>query len=314
MLTQIEEFYRFKFFSAVFAVKGFFAISGFLVMRSYLSSSSVLDFAEKRLRRIYPAYISVVVVCLVLGVFCTYLGPYDYLTNNETRKYLLANSVFMNFLQPTLPMVFHDNPIQTINGSLWTIKIEVALYLFIPIVSALYIRFGVVRTTVISCALSIAWVWYFTYVVGGIKGLEYAKQVPGQLACFVIGACFAVSKSALRNVVWVFIASASLYMIFNHDYARLVLEPLFYSSFVIFLSTSAVKQLDVGKFGDVSYGIYLFHFPIIQVLIYVGLFKINPWLGGLVSISLTIGIAWLSWQFVEKKFLKRSSHYVVAAS
>ena len=64
-LTQITNFKIFEsFFDSNFAVRGFFAISGYLVTKSYLTSISVLEYTEKRLRRIYPAYVTVIIFCL----------------------------------------------------------------------------------------------------------------------------------------------------------------------------------------------------------------------------------------------------------
>ncbi|WP_284361230.1 acyltransferase family protein, partial [Candidatus Phycosocius spiralis] len=67
-LTQAPEFSRFLLlFNSDFAVKGFFSISGFLVTQSYLNSTTKLDFARKRIRRIYPAYVIAILLCLMIG-------------------------------------------------------------------------------------------------------------------------------------------------------------------------------------------------------------------------------------------------------
>ena len=56
-----------KFFDSDFAVKGFFAISGYLVTKSYISSNNVIQYFEKRIRRVYPAYILVIAYCIFVG-------------------------------------------------------------------------------------------------------------------------------------------------------------------------------------------------------------------------------------------------------
>jgi peptidoglycan/LPS O-acetylase OafA/YrhL len=95
--------------SSNIAVKGFFVISGFLVMMSYENSSSVREYAGKRLRRIYPAYAAVVLACAIAGAFLTAL-PLAAYVSVDLARYLAANLVFLNFLAPTLPGLFEGQP------------------------------------------------------------------------------------------------------------------------------------------------------------------------------------------------------------
>jgi peptidoglycan/LPS O-acetylase OafA/YrhL len=65
-----------------------------------------------------------------------------------------------------------------------------------------------------------------------------------------------------------------------------------------------------SKHGDFSYGVYIVHWPILQVLVYFGLTRLNPAVFLLVSIC-SIGCAgFLMWHLVESRFLKGSSHYL----
>src|SRR5258706_30242 len=89
-------------FSADIAVKGFFVISGYLVMMSYENSSSIREYAEKRFRRIYPAYAAVVLACAMAGAFFSALPLADYV-GGDLARYLAANLLFLNFLAPSLP-------------------------------------------------------------------------------------------------------------------------------------------------------------------------------------------------------------------
>ena len=70
---------------------------------------------------------------------------------------------------------------------------------------------------------------------------------------------------------------------------------------------------NVSRYGDVSYGLYIYHSPIIQLLVFLGVFAFNPSLGLLMAMIFAVTLAWLSWTLVEKRFLKRSSHFVVEA-
>jgi peptidoglycan/LPS O-acetylase OafA/YrhL len=312
-LTQASEFKFFRiFFDSNFAVKGFFAISGFLVAKSYLRSNSTLEYAEKRLRRIYPAYITAIVLCLFIGLFATTLNANDFLKSTQTLKYAFANLAFLNFIQPTLPGVFDTNPLQAINGSLWTIKVEVMLYFCIPTLIYFFKRYGSIFTTLSVFLFSVAWVYFFTYHYIGIGGDELARQFPGQLSYFTLGSLFAFNENINRKIKEIaFVSLLALFTISN-PLAKIIIDPIAFSSIVIFLSTINARSINLGKYGDISYGIYLYHFPIIQLLIHSGAFKFNAYIGFLATFVTTFIAAFASWHFVEKKILKRSSHYVVA--
>lgn len=312
-LTEVSDFKYFEvIFDPNFAVKGFFAISGFLVTKSYLSSRSTLEYAEKRLRRIYPAYTTAIVLCLFIGLFATTLNTYDFLKSPQTLKYTLANLSFLNFIQPTLPGVFEKNPIQALNGALWTIKVEVMLYFCIPALIYFFKRLGSSTTTFAIFFLSVAWVYFFTFQFSGSKGAEIARQFPGQLSYFALGTFFAVNEKMIANIRVIALVSLLALFITNNPLAKLFIDPIAYSSIVIFISTTACKSLNLGKYGDISYGIYLYHYPIIQLLIFLGVFEANVWIGFSSTFAITIIAALVSWHFVEKKLLKRTSHYVLA--
>jgi peptidoglycan/LPS O-acetylase OafA/YrhL len=314
-LTEVSDFKYFEvIFDSNFAVKGFFAISGFLVTKSYLSSHSSLEYFEKRLRRIFPAYTMAIILCLCIGFFLTTLNATDFLKSPQTIKYILANLTFLNFVQPTLPSVFETNPTQVLNGALWTIKVEVMLYFLIPVLIYFFNHFGSTKITFAVISLSIFWVYFFTYTYSGVYGSEIARQFPGQMSYFVLGAFFAVNERMIFYIRVIAVVGLFALFITNNPLAKLVIDPIAYSSIIIFLSTSAYRSLNFGKYGDISYGIYLYHFPIIQTLIFVGAFKSNIWIGFLAALAITLITAFISWHFVEKRLLKRTSHYIAATN
>jgi peptidoglycan/LPS O-acetylase OafA/YrhL len=67
-----------------------------------------------------------------------------------------------------------------------------------------------------------------------------------------------------------------------------------------------------GKYGDLSYGIYILHFPVIQWLVSVGLYRESPFGALAATIVVVLTLAFASWHWVEKPFLRKTSHYVVA--
>lgn len=311
-LTQMPEFKMLGIiFDGNFAVKSFFAISGFLVSKSYLTSSNTIQFANKRFRRIYPAYMASIILCLCIGVFTTTISNLDFIKSSQTLKYLFFNLIFLNFIQTTLPGVFDSNPIRALNGALWTIKIELMLYICVPALIYLFNRFGSIKITITLIFLSILWVYFFTYIYSSAMGAEIARQFPGQLSYFCIGSLLALNEKVLGKIKWIALLSTIVLFATANPIAKLFIDPIAYASIVIFLCTAAFRSLNFGKYGDISYGIYLYHFPIIQLIIFLELFQINAWLGLISTFFATLIVALISWHFIEKRFLRRTSHYVL---
>ena len=313
-LTGFPEFGIFStYLSSDFAVKGFFAISGYLVAQSYANSSSLGNFAEKRARRIYPAYLVTILLCLLIGLYVTRLDASAFLASADTLKYLLFNAVFLNFVHPGLPGVFENNYLPAMDGALWTIKIEVCLYFCIPLIFYLFKRIGIYRATLLIFLLSVFWSWIFGNMLGGKVFEEIARQFPGQLSYFVIGSLMFIVRPAPKHLERIVALSLLLFVVFRHHTLRLLIEPIFYASLVIFLTTRSTRLINAGKWGDLSYGTYLLHFPIIQLFIYLGLYRgVKPWLSLTVTLATVLAAALVSWHLVERPMLKRSSHYILA--
>lgn len=124
-----------KLFDGGMAVCGFFIISGFLIMRSYWTSVSAKSYFIKRCKRLLPAYYFVILICAICLCFLSSLTFGEYFTSPIFRKYVFSNALFMNFLQPSLPGVFDGHPV---NGSLWTIKLEIGFYITVPIIAYVF--------------------------------------------------------------------------------------------------------------------------------------------------------------------------------
>ncbi len=117
------------------AVKVFFILSGFWGTQSFLKSDSIKEYAIKRFKKILPQYWMVVLVCAVgLSAFSV-LPLREYFCNSVFYKYLAANILTLNFIQPNLPDVFECLDLNgSVNGSLWTIKIEIGFYILLPFI------------------------------------------------------------------------------------------------------------------------------------------------------------------------------------
>lgn len=299
-----------RFFDANFAVKGFFVISGYLIYQSYIKSHSFIDYLEKRIRRIYPAYVLAISICLLIGILTSSLGWINILISHKTIDYVLSNLIFMNFIQPTLPGVFEGNLVQALNGSLWTIKVELMLYACVPIIAYLFKKINPVLNYLCILCIGSLWVFYFEEISAFSFRAEIARQFPGQLPYFVFGSLIAANPKFIKWLPQIAILGFFTLVLTDNYTLSLCIRPLAFGAIVLSLCMLNPSKLNIGRAGDLSYGIYLFHFPIVQLMVNMGVYKYNPYLGLLTTFVLTVLLSFISWHFVEKRFLKRNSHYL----
>lgn len=304
-----------SFLSAAVAVKAFFVVSGFLIFMSYERSATIASYAEKRIRRIYPAYFMVVVICAMGLMVVSSKSIGDYFSFAWV-KYILANLAFLNFIQPTLPGVFESNKLGAVNGALWTLKIEAMFYLSVPLFVFLFRRFGHLLILMLAYSSSVAYAEIMVTLAertGSAVYLELGRQLPGQLSYFLAGAFFYYFLPVLERFFGYFLIAAVMILVANIQLPLPVLEPLALATMVVIFGLFLYLG-NFGKYGDFSYGVYIVHFPVIQLLLYSGWFRESPWLF-LMAVTLVTTIAAIAmWHLVEKRFLFRKSHYVAAAS
>ncbi len=305
-----------RWFSAEFAVESFFVVSGFLVFSSFEHSASTRAYFGKRLRRIYPAYAAVVLGVAMFGALFTSVSLSDYFSVDWLR-YLAANLTFLNFLAADLPGLFENNAWRAVNGALWTLKIEVAFYVSVPVIAIVCARLGRSQTLAALYLLSVAYVIAMEQLAaetGQFVYVQLARQLPGQLCYFVGGAaCFYFRDVVAQHWRWASPLSLLLLLAPMPHTAQIVIEPAALAVVVTFIAVGARYFGNFGRYGDFSYGIYIVHFPILQILVSIGLFAANPYLALGVATIAVLAAAFACWHLVEKPFLQRSSHYVVAA-
>mgnify|MGYP000880104343 CR=1 FL=1 len=301
--------------STAVAVKAFFVVSGFLIFMSYERSTSLASYASKRLRRIYPAYGTVVVLCALGLAAASTLPAADYFSLAWLR-YLLANLAFLNFLQPTLPGVFATNPLTAVNGALWTLKVEVMFYLAVPLFACLFRRVPRLPAMVLIYGASVtyhAWLTAAAERTGVGLYSELARQLPGQLSYFMAGAFLYYHRAFFARYRTRFLLAAVVILAIHRSSPLPACEPFALAVIVVFFGLFPYLG-NFGKCGDFSYGAYILHFPITQLFVQAGWFNDSPWLF-LSAVVLAVAVAAvLMWHLVEKRFLFRSSHYLTTTA
>lgn len=291
------------------AVCGFFVISGFLIQTSLNRSSSVKTFLTKRVLRILPGLlVAVLFTVFCIGAWASSMSIVQYLSHATTWRYLFSNILLLP-VQPTLPGVFEHHVETAVNGSLWTLRYEIFYYLA---TAALFFVSMRVRQ------LGIALVGLLC-IVGFCLGRYGLISNEGSLAKFLfylfnLGAYF-MAGSLLSFYTTQLHRRKSLYALISgivfigsllmYSKALLPVNMLAFAVFIITLGLHYTPVLHFSKYtGDISYGTYIYAYPIQQLLI-VLLQPLNAWQLLLPSLLLSWLAGWLSWHAVEKQFIKR---------
>lgn len=283
------------------AVGGFFALSGFLVSGSFVRRG-LLDYALSRALRVLPALALCVAVCVfVLGPLMTTLPLAEYLASEKTWRYL-ANALAYPRQAFLLPGVFTDHPRPGVNGSLWTISLEVRCYTLLALLGVL----GAWNSRAVGL---------FVATALGLFALDYFLALPfvgevarwrGPAAFFLVG----VFIYWLRD--WVLLsrrlgllAGLSIYFSFGQPWFDAVFPVLF--AYLLFVLAYRTPYLDVdGKVGDISYGMYVYAWPVQQLWLSADM-GMSPWLHTLLATATVTPLAWLSWHYIERPALTLKS-------
>ena len=301
---------------STFGVRIFFLISGYLITKSYLSDNHFGRYMIRRTFRIFPALIVATLLCVfVLGPVMTTLSLPEYFTSPATWKYF-KNLIFNP--QYVLPGVFADNVhTDVVNGSIWTLPIEFAMYLILPLLVLLFKKLGSIKWGMAACALislvvSLCYIlsnprWVFVahgsnlceaipllpyFFIGSVCSFPEVKKIFNlQLASvLMILACFLIVKETVAEVV------------------HLIVIPYFILSLAL-----AERPIFSKWFSkcDFSYGIYLYGFPIQQLLWSLlrdtGI-SILPMT--LLSFFVILLVAIASWYLVEKPMQKLAQKWI----
>lgn len=288
-------------YSGSLAVECFFFISGLLITHSLLRSDNFWAFAKARVLRVMPAFVVMLLITsLVLVPMVSRLSYGAYLADPQTWIYLLRNLGMDMFLTLTgslwvLPGAFESHNNAAVNGSLWSLFSEVRLYG----ISLLVALLGAYRYPLIGKTL--AWLGLI-YVLqnGAWVGPQHADK--SALAMYALGALTRFYAPVLT--VTVFPALLAILLVYFMRFAPQAapLYALLIASVVIVLAFHPLLP-KVSLPGDYSYGVFLWSFPI-QQLISHWLPSFGPYRMFVLSAVLSLVAGVISWHYIEKPALR----------
>ena len=288
------------------AVDGFFLISGFLITKSWERSRGVGDFTKKRALRILPALAVVLVATVfVLGPLATSLPLASYFHSSRAYAYFTFMGTRNLHLTDTLPGVFTHNPLaDRVNGSLWTIRCEAICYIMVAVL-------GLLRCYRRPALMLLASVAAVIVTAIGARHLASLGEMEGSfhvLIYFLWGMTFYLYRDVIPFSRALLLASlvgmvvSDWIGVLPYTLPLLGAYALFYTAF-----RPAFGLQGFAKRGDFSYGLYLYAFPVQQLLVHYFQPALNAYtlfaaafvIAGLCSV--------LSWHGVEKRWLRRKA-------
>lgn len=282
----------------------FFSISGYLITASWSRNSNPASYFAARSLRIFPALVVVVLVSmLVLGPLVTTLGTAAYFDHPTTWSYL-TNIILKP--QYELPGVWVDHPYpNAVNGSLWTLPAEFFCYLVVPLAFLVPKR---LRLVAVLALLLVALDLSMTPPLeSAVIWQSRISDDAGMWVFFAAGALLRLlSERGLRFRTDVAVALLSVHLVLAATLPQHTTKVawLFLPYVVLTVglaSTPYVRR--TSRFGDFSYGLYLWAFPVQQVVI--DLWGVQRMSVNLVVVTaITLVLAVLSWHLVEHPSLR----------
>lgn len=281
----------------------FFILGGFLVTASFHRSRSYSEFVTLRLLRFGPALIAVVAVtALAIGPALTDKTPAEYFADRDFLRYWY--NLFL-YTKLYLPGVFGDLPTPAIvNVSVWTIPWEFGCSISLVALAALGLMRNGKRFFAFVLAANI--VVPFLALATGNQVPEFARP-PGHLLtlCFFAG----VSMFMLRDVVrlngwWAATAGAIAFASMLRPDSTYI-APFFLAYATLYLGLLNPPKPAMMKGVDLTYGIFVWSFPIQQIVTHAFPSYRHWWFNLLVALPISTACAWLSWSLVEAPVLDR---------
>ncbi|MGN6493812.1 MAG: acyltransferase family protein [Agriterribacter sp.] len=280
----------------------FFFISGFLVTQSYFLSTGLTHFFWKRVLRVYPALIVLIIITVfAVGPAFTLGSVQSYFASKSTWEYFFGGITLVR-LRFFLPGVFNEHGV---NGSLWSLPVEFRLYLVLGVLLTFFIR----KNKGFVLAL-----WSFFFVAGVLLDvwgesffLNFFHQYIAWGMYFFTGTLFFFYQERIKLNYQIVVTLFVVWLVTKNINVLNVPIKLLFISYTCVLFAFKVPTVAHAFFkkNDFSYSLYIYAFIVQQMLIQlIGSAKLDPLSLSLFTLILLIPICWLSWNLIEKPAMK----------
>ena len=255
------------------AVNVFFILSGYWVYHSFLQSRSTGAFFAKRVRHIFPLHLLILFLTVIVGGFFSTLSLKAYFTDPLVYRFLLCNSVFLNFIQDFLPGLADGG---TLTGALWTLRVEWILYLFLPLLVLLMARLAgndrkkrdrILGLLFLVTAILTAVIYVLFDQLRVPSNAIY--QPHRELMFFVCGMFWYEHRERtlrLKSPVTIAVLALFAFCLWRQGvWFHILMAPVLTYLSALFC-TKARPFFRYPRQWDLSYPLYLLHMPVIQIV------------------------------------------------
>lgn len=297
-----------KWLSVLPGVPIFFFVSGFLIYRSFARSESLKSYFLNRFLRIYPA----LWICLLLSVLLlltTGFLDFSFLKKSSFLSWFVAQASVVQFFNPDFLRGFG---VGVLNGSLWTISIELQFYLLTPIVFWMATK-RKVFFWVLICGFLLLNAFRDFMPFDGLVAKMYSVSFIPWFGMFLLGAWVSTNEDLIKKVA----ETKLLYIVVLFGFVTFVaymvgleiqgnsINLFSFLCVALLVVKLAYTKPNLSKIllrnNDISYGVYIYHMLVINFLVYMG--KVGQIRLVLLVIFTTYVLAALSWFLVEKPAL-----------
>lgn len=288
----------------------FFTISGFLIFASYDNNQSLKKYFKNRYLRIYPLiYVITIITTILLIISAT--GAVSF---KSLIIWFIGQVTIFQYYTPDALRYFG---VGTPNGALWTIPVELEFYLLVPLLYFLNKKFGnIVLVMLALCSFVV-----YTYIPKSSLPIVYKKlfevSILYYLLHFTVGIFlylyFGKIKKYFENKGLIWLGIYIIFFLIFDRYAHLyhdlyspnlmgVVADIILGLAILSLAyTKPGVSHKVLKGNDYSYGVYVIHMVVVNIMFELSLMH-SFWflVAGLVSV---FTIAFFSWRYVEKPAL-----------
>lgn len=276
------------------AVDSFFVLSGFLIVKSWLGRPNVSAFISSRILRIYPGFV-------VASLLCAFVVGPIYGLANYFHDFGWSRFVWelAKLNLSVTPAVFSGSHYPVLNGATWSIPFEFKCYLL-----------------VLACGLAgilnRRWMWlalFLTCTTAHIANRLDILHIPFDTyfrcgMAFTAGGCFYLYRNQIawrQDAAWLAVIIFSGFL-----FIKPLAEPalcIFWSYAVFYYAMSGTTFLGFNRFPDISYGVYLYAWPINKIILWhFPTMNVYAAMVCVFVLSVLLGIA--SWYVVEKPFMR----------